>query len=242
MAQEIIRGPIDCACVIHGTAYSWTYVERLYNMLSRHITPGIRLHVYTEADRPVPAPMIKHELTSWNIANPKKSWWYKMQLFNPEHHAGPLLYFDLDIVIVDNIDWIWQQPLRYFWAVRDFKYLWQSTSTSLNSSIMWWDTEQYAGVWQEFQTENIFKIMSRYRGDQDYISAKVNLADQRFFDPRRVKSWRWQCLDGGYNFRTKTYLSPKAGTQTDRDTSVLIFHGQPKPLESTDPVILTHWQ
>jgi hypothetical protein len=190
----------------------------------------------------VPAPLIKHELTGWDIANPKKSWWYKMQLFNPEHHAGPLLYFDLDIVIVDNIDWLWQQSLRYFWAVRDFKYLWQSASTSLNSSIMWWDTEQYANIWQEFQTEDILKIMSRYRGDQDYISAKVKLADQRFFDPRRVKSWRWQCLDGGYNFRTKKYLHPGTGTQVDRNTGVLIFHGQPKPLDSTDSVILEHWQ
>jgi hypothetical protein len=200
------------------------------------------MHIYTEADRPVPAPMIKHELTSWNIANPKKSWWYKMQLFNTEHHSGPLMYFDLDTVIVDNIDWIWQQPLRYFWAVRDFKYLWQSTSTGLNSSIMWWDTQQYASIWQEFQTEDLFKIMSRYRGDQDYISAKVKLADQRFFDTRRVKSWRWQCLDGGYNFRTKKYLHPGTGTHIDRDTNVLIFHGQPKPLESTDSAILTHWQ
>ena len=71
MAQEIIHGPIDCACVIHGTAYSWDYVERLHNMLSRHITLGIRLHVYTEADRPVPAPMIKHVLEPWSIASAK---------------------------------------------------------------------------------------------------------------------------------------------------------------------------
>ena len=97
-------GPIDCACVIHGDAYSWTYVERLYNMLSRHVTPGIRLHVYTEADRSVPAPMIKHALTDWSISGPRRAWWYKMQLFNTQHHAGPLLYFDLDTVIVRNID------------------------------------------------------------------------------------------------------------------------------------------
>jgi lipopolysaccharide biosynthesis glycosyltransferase len=153
-----------------------------------------------------------------------------------------LLYFDLDTVIVNNIDWLWQQPLRYFWAIRDFKYLWKSDSVGLNSSIMWWDTQQYANIWQEFQTEDIFKIMSRYRGDQDYISVKVKSADQRFFDPRRVKSWRWQCLDGGYNFQIKKHQHPGAGTQIDRDTSVLIFHGQPKPLESTDSAILEHWR
>ena len=238
----IPSGPIDCACVIHGDAYNWTYVERLYSMLNRHISAEIRLHVYTEADRPVPEPMIKHALIDWSIASPKRSWWYKMQLFNPEHHTGPLLYFDLDTVIVNNIDWLWHQPLQYFWAVRDFKYLWRTNSVDLNSSIMWWDTRQYAYIWQEFQKDDILKTMSRYRGDQDYITAKIHRPDQRFFDPRRVKSWRWQCLDGGYNFQTKKYQRPGTGTITGHDTSVLIFHGSPKPLELTDQIILQHWQ
>jgi hypothetical protein len=29
-------GPVDCACVIHGAGYDFTYVDRLYNMLNRH--------------------------------------------------------------------------------------------------------------------------------------------------------------------------------------------------------------
>ena len=233
---------IDCACVIHSDAYTWEYVERLHSMLSRNLTPEVRLHVYTEADREVPAHMIKHALTDWGITGPKRSWWYKMQLFNSQHHAGPLLYFDLDTVIVGNIDWICQQSLRYFWAIRDFKYLWKPQSTSLNSSIMWWDTRCYDAVWQHFSNTNFDKILREYRGDQDYITAHVRKEEQRFFDPRRIKSWRWQCLDGGYNFQTQKYLRPKTGTTVDTDTSVLIFHGHPKPLNLADSVILQHWQ
>jgi len=233
---------IDCACVIHGDTYAWDYVERLHSMLSRNLTPEVRLHVYTEADREVPTHMIKHALTDWGIAGPKRSWWYKMQLFNSQHHAGPLLYFDLDTVIVGNIDWICQQSLRYFWAIRDFKYLWKPQSTSLNSSIMWWDTRCYDAVWQHFSNTNFDKILREYRGDQDYITAHVRKEEQRFFDPRRIKSWRWQCLDGGYNFQTQKYLRPKTGTTVDTDTSVLIFHGHPKPLNLADSVILQHWQ
>jgi hypothetical protein len=186
--------------------------------------------------------MIKHILTDWGIAGPRRSWWYKMQLFNSQYHAGPLLYFDLDTVIVDNIDWIWQQSLQYFWSIRDFKYLWNAQSTGLNSSIMWWDTRNYDAVWQQFSNANLGKILREYRGDQDYITAHVRNAEQRFFDPRRIKSWRWQCLDGGYNFQTQKYLRPNTGTYVDADTSVLIFHGQPKPVDLTDSVILQHWQ
>ena len=233
---------IDCACVIHGEAYSWQYVERLHNMLSRHITPGIRLHVYTEADRPVPAPMIKHELTEWTIARPGRSWWYKMQLFNTAHHCGPLLYFDLDTVIVGNLDWIWQQPTEYFWAIRDFKYLWKPTHVGLNSSVMWWDTQRYRHVWDSFVQQDLNQVIQKYRGDQDYISAAIPENQRRMFDANYVQSWRWQCLDGGYNFQRRQHRTPGTGTQFSDTTSILIFHGDPKPENLQDPVILQHWQ
>jgi hypothetical protein len=211
-------------------------------MLSRNLTPTVRLHVYTEASRPVPEPFIKHSLTNWGIAGPKQSWWYKMQLFNASHHAGNLLYFDLDTVIVNNIDWIWQCPTTHFWAVRDFKYLWRSNYTGLNSSIMWWDTEKFNYVWEEFCSQQLDEVRLQWRGDQDYITATIIKKHQRFFDPERIKSWRWQCLDGGFNFEKKRHLKPNTGTQFTDRTGVLIFHGSPKPGDVQDPVILQYWQ
>ena len=234
-------GAIDCACVIHGDLYSWTYVEKLYNMLQRNISRDIRFHVYTESTRPVPAPMIRHDLTDLGISGPRRGWWYKMQLFNPEHHAGPLLYFDLDTVIVNNIDWIWQQPLRYFWAVRDFKYLWRPHDYKINSSIMWWDTRQFEYVWSAFQREDIRRVISRNHGDQDYISNAILDTDRRLFDTERVVSWRWQCQDGGYNFSRKCYRHPDTGVRLGQRNSVIVFHGNPKPADLQDPILFRHW-
>jgi len=234
---------IDCACVIHGSAYSWTYVENLYNMLTRHLTPDVRLHVYTELDRPVPAPMIKHELTDWSIGRSRQAWWYKMQLFNPEHHAGPMLYFDLDTVIVQNIDWIWQQhSTAYFWAIRDFKYLWRATDNGLNSSIMWWDTRNHKNIWESFAQQDLTTVMKKYPGDQDYISAIIPQNQRKFFNQDRIQSWRWQCLDGGYDFRRRRHLNPGAGTCITPNTSVMVFHGNPKPDQITDQIVATHWK
>lgn len=236
---ESITGPINCACLIHGDAYDWSYVDRLYNMLSRHLTPEVRLHVYTEADRTVPAPYIKHELVDWGIAGPKQSWWYKMQLFNTEHHKGSLLYFDLDTVIVKNIDWIYQHSLKYFWSVRDFKYLWKPHHYGINSSVMWWDTEKYYQIWHDFKNQTLKDIMRRYPGDQDYLNKAI--PNIRFFDEQKIRSWRWQCLDGGYDFRIKGYQDTGAGTKLSKHDSVLIFHGQPKPGDIDDVVIAQHW-
>jgi hypothetical protein len=228
--------------VIHGDAYGWIYVERLYNMLSRYITPGIRLHVYTEANRLVPAPMIKHALIDWDITWPRRGWWYKMQLFNTEHHAGPLLYFDLDTVIVSNIDWIWQQPLRYFWAVRDFKYLWRANHVGINSSVMWWNTKNYQYVWDSFCAQGLDNMVKRHHGDQDFLTVTIPPNECRYLDTSRIQSWRWQCQDGGYDFRHKRHRSPGPGTQIANSASVLVFHGKPKPGDLQDPVVLQHWQ
>ena len=233
---------IDCACVIHGDAYSWTYVERLYNMLNRHITPGIRLHVYTEADRPVPAPMIKHTLEDWGFTGRKKSWWYKMQLFNTAHHSGPLLYFDLDVVITGNLNWICQVPPTKFSTIRDFKYLWRPTFYGINSSVMWWNTLDYAHVWEKFKQEDLAHVMKKYHGDQDYITNAISVKDCKFFDTTRVQSWRWQCLDGGFDFKRRKHQAPGIGTQLHPLASILVFHGNPKPDSIQDPVILQNWQ
>jgi hypothetical protein len=240
--QNLIQGPVDCACVIHGNAYSWTYVERLYNMLNRHITQGIRFHVYTEAHRPVPEHMIKHELTDFGPVAPRRAWWYKMQLFDTQHHRGPLLYFDLDTVIVNNIDWIPDLPLKYFWTVRDFKQLWKSTHHGINSSIMWWNTETFADIWTNFRQQNFNEVMRRYPGDQDYLTVHITESDRRFFDQDRIKSWRWQCKDGGYDFRARRHHTPGTGTCYQPTTSVLVFHGKPKPDQITDPVVQQHWK
>jgi len=230
---------IDCACVIHGTAYGWQYVDRLYNMLTRNVSLPVRLHVYTEANRPVPAHMIKHVLTDWNIHGAKKSWWYKVQMFDPRHYQGSMLYLDLDTVIVRNIDWIFRQDPKLFWTIKDFQYLYQPTSTDINSSVMWWDTTRYDYVWKELLDRGIEKIISQYRGDQDYITDVLNMSQRRYLE--RIHSWRWQCWDGGYNFRKRTWNQPGAGTNI-QNTDILVFHGQPKPQDVQDPVIMEHWR
>ena len=233
---------LDCACVIHGDGYKWEYVEKLYSMLKRNSTRNIRLHVYTEASREVPDHMVKHVLEEWpGISGRRQSWWYKMQLFNPKHHAGPMLYLDLDMVIVRNIDWIVDLPTRYFWAIKDFRRLWRQHFKGLNSSIMWWDTRRFDYIWNEFNNKDIKIIRGRYQGDQDYITAHILERERRTFDPKYVMSWRWQALDGGYIFEKRHHREPGTGTKFDAETSFLVFHGNPKPHEVNDPEIIRYW-
>ena len=234
--------PVDCACVIHGDQYSWQYVENLYHMLQRNLTSPIRLHVFTEPGRAVPAWAIHHPLELWpGIEGRKKAWWYKMQLFNPDHGISRLLYFDLDIAIVKNIDWVVQLDPTYFWAIRDFLHIWKPSWVGINSSMMYWDCDQFSYLWKQFRQQTLMDIMKKYSGDQDWISAHLNPAQLKYFDSDTVKSWRWQILDGGIDPGTGKYISPGTGSNIAPPTSVVVFHGNPKPQEIQDPAIAQLW-
>lgn len=237
-----ITGIIDCACVIHGQVYDWIYVERLYNMLRYQLSPDIRFHVYTEPERPVPAHMIRHDLISWpGVIGPRKSWWYKLQLFDARHHTGNLLYLDLDTVLVSSLDWIRTLDPQHFWAIRDFKYLQRLPGNTINSSMMWWNVSKYQHIWHEFNNERVMEVIKRFPGDQDYLSKKLSLEQLRFFDDQRCQSYRWQCLDGGYDFKRRRYNTPGSGVSFSPETSVMVFHGHPKPHEITDPLVANFW-
>lgn len=233
---------IDCACVLHGDAYNFTYVERLHNMLRRNLTSQVRLHVFTEPWREVGTDMVKHPLTEWpSVHGPRKAWWYKMQMFNPAHDLGRLLYFDLDVVIVRNIDWIWELTPRYFWTIRDFKYLWRPKWTGINSSVMCWDTRRFTDIWSRFCDNNLDITMKKFHGDQDFLTASLDPASIGYLDSERVKSWRWQIKEGGLDFKTRKYAKPGEASTIDDVTSVLVFHGRPKPHEIDDGLIKQCW-
>lgn len=237
-----IGAVIDCACVIHSTLYSWTYVEHLFNMIQRHMPKEIRMHVYTEHDRSVPPQYVKHCLEDWKgIGGPKRSWWYKMQLFNTEFHQGPLLYFDLDCVIVRDLSWILDCSPECFWAPRDFKYLQNPAVQTLNSSVMWWDTRNFADVWDNFSSQKIGDIVKQFPGDQDYLTQNIVYNRRRFFPDQAFQSYRWQVMDGGYDFTRRRHKQPGAPANIAGDTSVIVFHGKPKPDQVKDPIIKELW-
>ena len=233
---------IDCACVIHSNGYDWSYVENLYNMLQRNFSYPVNLHVFTEPLRSVPDHMIKHELFDWpGVSGPRQSWWYKLQMFDSQHFSGQMLYFDLDVVITGNLDWILGLNPRFLWTIKDFKNLFQPLWTGMNSSVMYWNTAKYHWVWNSFNSRGLEENMQKYRGDQDFLSAVLNDSNRQFMPSNKFKSWRWQVHDGGLNWKTRVSHQPGAGPVFDEDTSGIIFHGTPKPHEIDNATIAAYW-
>lgn len=228
--------------MIHDTKYDIEYVNKLYRALCRNLTPRVILHVFTESNRVIPDEYVKHDLVEWpGVRGPRKSWWYKIQIFDPNHYKGNLLYFDLDTVIVGNIDWIWKLPTNCFWAVKDFKYLFRkSRRVTINSSIMWFNTKKYHYILKDFQLG--FTKTGKFHGDQDYIDSKLPANELQYFDAQNVKSYKWEVKEGGYDFSRRKYTSPGEITWPPDSTSVLVFHGNPNPGDERHPLLDQHWR
>jgi len=234
---------IDCACVIHDTKYDMGYVDRLYNMLRRNLSRPVKLHVWTESHRSLNPEYIRHDLIEWkDVAGPRKSWWYKIQMFDPRHGiSGPLLYFDLDVVIVDNIDWMLDLPQDKFCAVKDFRYLWKANRQEINSSIMFWQPQRYHWIWEEFTNRTRQAVIKKHAGDQDYLNEVIPKDQILLLPEHRIQSYRWQVLNGGWNNQSRSYHRPGTGCNITAGTSVVVFHGDPKPGTVQDAVIRAHW-
>lgn len=234
--------PLDCACLIHGQVYDWMYVEKLYHGLQTHLNGLVRLHVFTEANRSVPQPFIKHSLQDWpDVRGAKAAWWYKLQMFRPDVGVGRMFYLDLDVIITGSLDWVWRTDPRWFWAIKDFKFLWRRGWTGINSSAMIWTAAQARRIWQDFSAQDLSTLRRRYHGDQDYLSTLLPEDALRYLDPGRILSWRWQIKDGGLDFETRDYRKPGTDVEIDPETSLIVFHGHPKPHEMPDGLIKTRW-
>lgn len=233
----------DCACVLVGQKYSWDYVDRLYSMLNRHSSIPVRLHVLTESGRHVPQSFVRHDIQVFpEINGPSFFWWYKMQLFRNSVFESPIMYFDLDTVILSNIDFLWQGSTAYFWCVRDFRYLWKPACFEINSSVMYWDPKKFHWVWDDFCQKDYRMIIKKYPGDQNYLDAVIPRDRVRFFDEDLIKSWRWQVQDGGWDFARKKPRDPGT-TLSDNTHKILIFHGTPKPHQVvSNNLVAANWK
>jgi hypothetical protein len=146
------------------------------------------------------------------------------------------------MVLIRSIDWVRELDPAQFWAVRDFRYLQRPQVTKINSSMMWFNVTDYSHVWREFSQGNIAQISKRYPGDQDYLDQAIDRKQQKFFEDRYFQSYRWQSLDGGFDFQKRRYLSPGTGIAVSGDTAAIVFHGSPNPHELQDPMVVEHWK
>lgn len=176
--------PLTVACVLSpGPTYNRSHVERLERMVAENMT-----HPYQFVcvdDSPFPG------------------FWAKVSLFQPGRFSGRVLYLDLDVTVIGDLDDLAYYPYP-FCAIRDYQY-----SLQINSSVMSWDAGVADCVYNDFAPE----VMKRLHGDQNWIHEKLSATT---FPKRWTPSYKANILPTG---------------KVPTDARVIVYHGRPKPWE-----------
>lgn len=225
-------------CLKHGTKYSSEYVNRLFNMCKRHITVPFNFACITENSsgidpsiKIIPVPQIA-----------VTGWWYKPWVFSDEIPIdGTILFLDLDIVIINNIDMIWSYHPEKFCIIRDFNRSTIKEWNKFNSSIFKFQKGNFSFVWNNFIKDT--SITRRLHGDQDWIFNQVK-RNFSFWPDEWMQSYKWEIrnrqdiIKVGIKRQFKDIVNPKI----DPRTKILVFHGDPKPDEVKDPIVVDNWR
>lgn len=241
LPNEIIndKEPIIILCVKFGTKYGTDYVEKLRNMVSRHITVPYEFVCLTDDNNPISGVRSIIQRPSGY----SKLWWHKVHMFDPSLPLqGRILYMDLDVVIHNNLDKLVQIKNNHFYGIRDFNRKFYEKWNSLNSSVMSWIHGSQSEIFDQFM-ENKQSAM-RLHGDQDWIW-KIGREKIKFWPDEWIQSYKWE-------IRSRDELTDRTGKKgfklvrndvtPNKHCCIAVFHGDPKPEDIRDSFVIDNWR
>ena len=193
MADFIVKNNpnfVDVYCVKWGTKYDRSFVEKLKDSVEKHLTVKHKFHCLT--DKP------EEDYDEEIFVPYLHGVWNKMTLFSK---IGKCLYFDLDVEINGNIDWL-------VWNEEDFDKLtlinsmsWVDpklmsldrfifrNNTFINSSVMRWG-DSYK-IFERFMEKRDLYIRL-YSGIDRFIFNERNRINLKYrtFQTNEISSWQ----------------------------------------------------
>ena len=158
---------INVICVKWGTKYGPDYVNRLRKMVEANLTLPFEFYCYTDDPEGVDANIIMMPDDGLEL------WWPKLRLFEEGKFKGKCLFFDLDMVIQDNVDCLLDfegfHLIRSFWKngkVTTYEPgMMQNKAWNMdvNSSCMVWEGDENKHIWEYFW-DNPEYYMNKYEG------------------------------------------------------------------------------
>ena len=203
---------VTIACVYRtGGVYTSIYVRNLYHSLRRHLGRDIVLTCLTDDPDAFKSKDYYQQIRIIPLNHHWHGWWAKMELFRLN---GPVLYFDLDTLIVGNVTEL--LPTKPgFYMINDF----YKPERAGSGVMAWWGN--YSFLYEQFQ-KNASQIMHEWNspdkwGDQAFIHHNLQAAGHavEFFRkkcPHAIVSYKVHCDRG-----------------IPMDAKVICFHGEPKP-------------
>jgi hypothetical protein len=218
----------NIVCMKWGTKYGADYVNRLHSMVKRNITKPFRMVCYTDNKEGITPEVEVYDLPPFKAAELQKRGAYRKKMLCkkdlvPFTEGENILFLDLDVVIMNNIDALFEyKPEEPFIIC----YNWtRGNGTIGNSSV----TRIKVGPLDYIATDlekDFLKYDAQYKtASQEYMSAKVieKYGKLTFWPEEWCKSFQVHVLPGKF---TRLFKTPK---QPSPETKIMIFHGMVNP-------------
>ncbi len=206
---------ITVACVLRsGGIYTPDWVYKLQRGVAEHMSRPYRFVALS--DMPLQCESIALE-RNW------PGWWSKIELFRPGLFRTPVLYFDLDVMIVGQIDDLCTSA--GFVMCEDFY-----RPTSSNSSVM-----SFAGGLPHIY-ERFLANPSKYQQIYDRQRPGGRIGDQAFIEDHAAVSIKH--FLAGHVVSYKRHVRPFG--DIPENARVVAFHGRPKPPDAD--IVRTRWR
>ena len=209
-------------CINWGTKYGPPYINRLYAMVARNITPPFSFTCFCDTAESIRREVRTEPLPPLDVEMPKNTLgiWPKARLWGPElaDLTGPVLFMDLDLVITGSLDdfFTYGAPDDVILSRNPTKPLERLGQTSLF----------------RFPVGKLLPLQERFRADPQGIADEYRF-EQRFvtrnapggvklFPAAWVRHFRRNCRRG---FPLNYVLPPKL----PRDARVVLFAGHLLP-------------
>jgi hypothetical protein len=205
-----------------GKLYGPKYVNTLFDMVRRNLPAGFSGDFTCFTDDPIG---LETGIKARPLPEGLEGWWNKMYLFCSDTFppGERVLYFDLDTVITGPLDEI----ARYngpFAILRD-----AYRPNGLQSSVMAWESLNCTHLfWQRWYQQGC---------------PLPSGGDQEWFEQCISQGWNWP-IDLWQDIFPGKFRSFKVDcrTQIPRGTSVVFFHGHPRPHEVTSGWVPEVWK
>lgn len=231
-------------CMKWGRRYGPEYVNRLFAMVRRHLRRPHRFVCLTDDRAGVGSEVECRPLPALDLPSAcMRSPWRKLGCLSPELHdlAGDVLFLDLDVVIVDDIDCYLEHP-GSFCIIEN----WTQRGRGIgNSSVFRYRAGAHAEVLEDFN-RRAADVVETYGNEQIFLSRSVGKIT--FWPAGWCRSFKHDCLPG-------RLLRPFRPARIPRGARIIVFHGQPKPPDAArgvwperfrtirpTPWIVEHWR
>ncbi|QQA44044.1 glycosyl transferase [Pelagovum pacificum] len=230
---------ITVACIKWGTLFGPEYVNRLYSGVRRNLSAPVRFLCMTEHAEglhpdvevlPLPEEPFHAEMAAALAVANRQGAMRKVSLFRPgliEGLSGPVLGFDLDVVITGDLSPIWEMAPGKVAMRADWVEARRGRPTG-HGSVFRYAPDRHGYLYEDIAKAPTAEVEKARGSEQRYTSLKAQgRGDFAYIDKDLVVSFKHDCL----GLPPVNWLRP---ARLPDNARVVCFHGHPKMPEAVD--------